>query len=246
MDRAADRTSGWLGSNDRQGFDQVTSVEAQPAVVGRLGSGRGPALIISIYTIQSRGTGSARRLVPDAVPLAPRPHRLGKHSLRPPLTMKVAPGARSNSPSPLWERAGEGTAMAPATFMFWGGAGPWRLTRMKRQRNPGAPSTLRDTSVGYRGPAPHSSAHSALAPTLERGSQVDPRPHRYAPVPSSKGLRRGTPAGSKWLRFRVTTVSPCSSAVAAISRSMPAWPISPASRPQRRAIAGMTGRMRSA
>ena len=40
---------------------------------------------------------------------------------------------------------------------------------------------------------------------------------------------------SKWRTFRVTTARPCSIAVAAISRSAPAWPWASASRPQRRA-----------
>ena len=39
------------------------------------------------------------------------------------VTVKVAPGARSNSLSPAGRGRGEGTALAPATFMFWGGAG---------------------------------------------------------------------------------------------------------------------------
>ena len=43
----------------------------------------------------------------------------------------------------------------------------------------------------------------------------------------------GTPATANWRVFRVTTVNPCASAVAAISRSAPLWQMSADSRPHR-------------
>ncbi len=47
-------------------------------------------------------------------------------------TVKVAPGARSTSPSPIGGRPGRGTAQAPATFIFRGGAGAMAVTLIKR------------------------------------------------------------------------------------------------------------------
>ena len=44
------------------------------------------------------------------------------------LTVKVAPGARSTSPSPIGGGPGRGTAKAPATFIFRGGAGAMAVT----------------------------------------------------------------------------------------------------------------------
>lgn len=55
-----------------------------------------------------------------------------------------------------------------------------------------------------------------------------------------------TPVGAKSLTFRVTTVSPAVSAVAAIDRSAPSWPIRADSTPHRRAAPGETGRILSA
>ncbi|WP_295458083.1 DEAD/DEAH box helicase family protein [uncultured Thiodictyon sp.] len=43
-------------------------------------------------------------------------------------TVKVAPGARSNSPSPIGGGPGRGTAKAPATFIVRGGAGAMAVT----------------------------------------------------------------------------------------------------------------------
>ena len=46
------------------------------------------------------------------------------------VTVKVAPGARSNAPLPLGEGA-EGTAEAPATFIVQGGAVAMAVSRTK-------------------------------------------------------------------------------------------------------------------
>ena len=62
---------------------------------------------------------------------------------------------------------------------------------------------------------------------------------------AAEGSRTGTPAGSKWRTLRVTTVRPCSSAVAAMSRSPLSWPRRPDRRPHRRAADKSTARMRS-
>ena len=59
------------------------------------------------------------------------------------------------------------------------------------------------------------------------------------------GSRTGTPAGSKCRTLRVTTVRPCSSAVAAMSRSALSWPRRPDRRPHRRAAGKSTARIRS-
>ena len=57
----------------------------------------------------------------------------------------------------------------------------------------------------------------------------------------TNGFSTGTPVGSKCRTLRVTTVSPCSSAVAAISRSAPSWPRAPERRPHRRAVDRIDG-----
>lgn len=57
------------------------------------------------------------------------------------------------------------------------------------------------------------------------------------------GFTSTTPLGLKCRRLRVATIRPCSSAVAAISRSAPSCPKSADSRPQRLAIAAVIGRM---
>jgi len=49
-------------------------------------------------------------------------------------TVKVAPGARSNSPSPSGRGRGEGAAMATATFIFRGGAGAMAVSRDETSR----------------------------------------------------------------------------------------------------------------
>src|SRR5690606_36255770 len=61
---------------------------------------------------------------------------------------------------------------------------------------------------------------------------------------AENGSTTGTPAGRKCATFRVTTVSPWSSAVAAISMSVGCWGCASHRRPQRVAIATSTGRMR--
>ena len=61
----------------------------------------------------------------------------------------------------------------------------------------------------------------------------------------SIGFRTGTPVGSKWRTLRVTTVKPCSSAVAAMSRSALSWPRVADNRPHRRAVAVSTDRILS-
>ncbi len=45
------------------------------------------------------------------------------------VSVKVAPGARSNSPSPLVGEGGVGERPAPATFIFRGGAGAMSVSR---------------------------------------------------------------------------------------------------------------------
>ncbi len=57
-------------------------------------------------------------------------HSLQSEALGLDLTVKVAPGARSTSPSPhVGEGRGGGTAKAPATFILWGGAGAMAVSR---------------------------------------------------------------------------------------------------------------------
>ena len=60
-----------------------------------------------------------------------------------------------------------------------------------------------------------------------------------------KGLNIGTPIGSKCRTFRVTTVRPCSSAVAAMSRSAPSFPRVADNCPHLRAVAVSTESIRS-
>ena len=65
-------------------------------------------------------------------------------------------------------------------------------------------------------------------------------------VPASpNGSNTSTPAGSKCLVFRLTTVRPCSSAVAAMIRSADSCPRSPDRRPRRRAVGTSTLSTRS-
>ena len=73
---------------------------------------------------------------------------------------------------------------------------------------------------------------------------VPRRPFRASPR-GANGSSTGTPVGSKCRTVRVTTVRPCSIAVAAISRSVPSWPRVPHKRPQRRAVDASTERTRS-
>ena len=61
----------------------------------------------------------------------------------------------------------------------------------------------------------------------------------------SKGFSVGTPVGSKWRTLRVTTVRPCSRAVAAINRSAPSCPRVADNCPHLRAVAASTIRIRS-
>ena len=61
----------------------------------------------------------------------------------------------------------------------------------------------------------------------------------------NQGSKIDTPVSSKCRVFRVTTVNPCSRAVAAIKRSTPEWPSSSLSLPQRRAMLVSIGRILS-
>lgn len=71
-------------------------------------------------------------------------------------------------------------------------------------------------------------------------------PGRLIHRTSSNGLRTCTPVGAKCLTFRVTTVKPWLSAVAAINRSAPSFPSFAESLPQSLAEFADTGKTRSA
>src|SRR6516162_63018 len=104
-----------------------------------------------------------------------------------------------------------------------------------------SPRLLWQPSKAHTGPPPFSSMTSTPAVTsLSRALRYFFRCGR-----GSKGFRTGTPVGSKSDTFRVTTVRPCSSAVAAIARSSCLLPNCAASRPHRRATPTVRGKMRS-
>ena len=79
-----------------------------------------------------------------------------------------------------------------------------------------------------------------MSATIQKGRDT----HRFNHG-GANGSSTGTPVGSKCRTLRVTTVKPCSSAVAAISRSAPSWRRAPESRPHRLAVNKSTARIRS-